>query len=217
MVLADHRSIADPLLDPMAQRLHDHGVEPDHLTWASLAVAAVAGLAFFAATPSRPLPLVAGGLLVALNALMDGLDGKMARATDSAGPRGDYLDHAIDRFADVLIVGGLTFSPFVTLEVGLLALVGMLLTSYLGTQAQAVGLGRDLGGLVGRADRLVLLAVFPWAQAAVLGLGLVAPWSLLVVVGPLAVRSLLDLLVLFLAVMGLLTAAQRFVRGLKGF
>jgi archaetidylinositol phosphate synthase len=33
------------------------------------------------------------------------------------------------------------------------------MASYLGTQAQAVGVGRYYGGLLGRADRLVLIIV----------------------------------------------------------
>jgi len=42
-----------------------------------------------------------------------------------------------------------------------LALTGVLMASYLGggTQAQAVGVGRVYGGLLGRADRLVLIMV----------------------------------------------------------
>jgi archaetidylinositol phosphate synthase len=33
------------------------------------------------------------------------------------------------------------------------------MSSYLGTQAQAVGVGRFYGGILGRADRLVLIIV----------------------------------------------------------
>ena len=36
-------------------------------------------------------------------------------------------------------------------------MTGILLASYLGTQAQAVGVGRNYGGIMGRADRLVIL------------------------------------------------------------
>jgi archaetidylinositol phosphate synthase len=44
-------------------------------------------------------------------------------------------------------------------QIGVLALTGVLMSSYLGTQAQAVGVGRYYGGLLGRADRLVLILV----------------------------------------------------------
>lgn len=217
MVLADHRAHADPVLVPLAERLHARGVRPDHLTWSALGVAFLAGAAFLLADPGRPWPLVAGGVLVAVNALLDGLDGKMARTFGRASDRGDYLDHAIDRFADVFILGGLTFSPFVTDRIGLVAIVGVLLTSYLGTQAQAAGLGRDLGGLLGRADRLALLAVVPVVEVLLLAADVTQPWTAFLTAGPLVLWSLIDALMLVIALLAALTVVQRFVRGLGGF
>ena len=79
---------------------------------------------------------------------------------------------------------------------GLLAVTGVLMTSYLGTQAQAVGLDRVYGGVVGRADRLAIIGATT-AVAAVLP----APLYGLTAVGWLLV---------FLAVVGHLTALQRF-------
>jgi hypothetical protein len=38
------------------------------------------------------------------------------------------------------------------------------MTSYMGTQAQALGCGRDYGGILGRADRLVILIIIPLLQ-----------------------------------------------------
>jgi len=81
-------------------------------------------------------------------------------------------------------------------DLGLLAVTGVLMTSYLGTQIQAVGLGREYGGLVGRADRLALVGVTGAVAAVVTD-----PFGPLSVVG--------WLLVLF-AVVGHLTALQRF-------
>ncbi|HRW83235.1 MAG TPA: CDP-alcohol phosphatidyltransferase family protein, partial [Methanothrix sp.] len=45
------------------------------------------------------------------------------------------------------------------------AVMGVLLTSYLGTQAQALRLGRLYGGIMGRADRLVLILAATVATA----------------------------------------------------
>ncbi len=61
------------------------------------------------------------------------------------------------------------------------------MSSYLGTQAQAVGVGRYYGGLLGRADRLVLILIvgaidlivpmsFFWARLARLAAGIL--WGL---------------------------------------
>ena len=46
-------------------------------------------------------------------------------------------------------------------------MTGVLMSSYLGTQAQAVGLKRNYGGILGRADRLVLLMVFGAVEVVV--------------------------------------------------
>ncbi|MXR22580.1 CDP-alcohol phosphatidyltransferase family protein, partial [Halobacterium sp. PCN9] len=101
----------------------------------------------------------------------------------------------LDRYADVVIVAGLA-AGIGRYDLGLAAVTGVLLTSYLGTQAQAVGLDRVYGGVLGRADRLALIGFtggLSVAVPAVGGFSLVA-W----------------LLALF-AVVGHLTAVQRFV------
>ncbi len=63
----------------------------------------------------------------------------------------------IDRYADVFIICGIFFGAYVEWQIGVAAVVGTLLTSYLGVQAQAVGVGRYYGGILGRADRLVII------------------------------------------------------------
>jgi archaetidylinositol phosphate synthase len=77
------------------------------------------------------------------------------------------------------------------------------MTSYLGTQAQAVGLDRVYGGLVGRADRLVIVVAV----------------TLLVPVLPdgLTMLSLgaVGWLLVFFAVVGHFTALQRFYYSMR--
>jgi len=162
-------------------------------------VAAGAGFAFFLATPVFLLVAI---LLVFLNALLDALDGKVAKITGKTSARGDFLDHVLDRYADVLMVGGIALGAYGNVLVGLFALLGVLLASYMGTQAQAVGLGRAYGGLMGRADRLVLIFFAAWIQllADPLGRGFG--------VGDVSFTPLTWLL-LVLAVLGQFTAIQR--------
>jgi len=94
---------------------------------------------------------------VALNAFCDAMDGAVARATNAQSKRGDFLDHAVDRYADIFIITGIFAGGMVPWQIGVFALTGVLMSSYLGTQAQAVGVGRYYGGLLGRADRLVMI------------------------------------------------------------
>jgi len=116
----------------------------------------------------------------------------------------------LDRYADIAIVLGLAASGFVDPILALLALVTLLLVSYMGTQAQAVGAGRMYSGLLGRADRLLILtgAAFlegdlslpwPWAPTA--------PFSHISALG--LNFTVLDVALVYFLVAGQITAAVR--------
>jgi archaetidylinositol phosphate synthase len=139
--------------------------------------------------------------------LFDAIDGKVAKLTNKASARGDFLDHALDRYADVFMVGALAVSSWCRPPIGLLAIIGVLLTSYMGTQAQAIGHKRDYSGLLGRADRLVLLLVFPIIQHVVLRFPFQLPWDI----------TIIELVLVYFAVVGNITAVQRFYITLRWF
>jgi len=169
-------------------------VSPNMLTWLSLLLSALCGLSFFLSKGS-PLMLLWALVFLVLAGLADALDGATARILHRQGRRGDLLDHVIDRYSDVLILCGVIFGGYVPMWVGILALTGVLLTSYVGVQAQAVMLGRIYGGLMGRADRLVVLIL-------AIPLNLVYPHELLWL-------PPLGWALVFIGVMSHITAAQR--------
>ena len=184
-------------------------VNPNLVSWIAFLAAVGAGTAFF----------LGGGaflglalLLVLVNSYLDALDGKIAKLAGKASARGDFLDHVFDRYADVFMLGGIAFNAmYCRLEVGTLALLGVLLTSYMGTQAQALGQGRAYGGILGRADRLVLLFLGGLIQL------IVAPSAGVTFdVGVLTFGPLEWFMVLF-AVLGNATAVQRAVGIWRGF
>lgn len=210
MVLDKQRHRLDWWLVPLAKGLRR--VDPNVFTWLSLLAAVVGGVAFWRSGPGAESWLLLGWAMVLANSVLDLLDGKVATLTGRCTPKGDYLDHSIDRFSDVLFVGGLGLSAWADVRVGMAAVVFTLLTSYLGTQAQAVGIGRNYGGLLGRADRMVLLLVVPVAQATVgVGLG----WDALAVAG--YTTSLLGWMLTYFALVGALTTVQRFWTGYRSF
>ena len=206
MVLDRYRAFADRILVPVASRLIR--VNPNLVSWVAFLGAVGAGVAFFFGGAGF-LALALGLILV--NAYLDALDGKIAKMTGKASVRGDFLDHVLDRYADVFMIGGIAFSAYCDLRIGTLALLGVLLTSYMGTQAQAVGQGRRYAGLLGRADRLVLLFLGALLQLLVSPAGKVV-WG----IPPVAFQPLEWFLVLF-AVLGNLTAVQRAVSTWRGF
>ncbi len=159
MVLNRYRGNAEPYLLPLAKRLRN--VEPNTLTWIAFVFAVLAGIFFFM---NDIWLLLLADLCIFLNALFDALDGKVAKITGKVSRRGDFLDHVLDRYADVFIIGGIMLSIHCNWTIGLLALLGVIFASYMGTQAQASGCSRDYGGILGRADRLVILILVPLIQ-----------------------------------------------------
>ncbi|MPN18679.1 hypothetical protein SDC9_166042 [bioreactor metagenome] len=147
--------------------------------------------------------LVIGALVVLISGYFDALDGKVAKLAGKASKRGDFLDHVFDRYADVFMIGGVALSAWCNPILGALALVGVLLTSYMGTQAQAVGAPRLYAGLLGRADRVVLSTLFPIIQYVMIVLG----YSSITVLG--ITVTWLEIMVIYFAVVGNLTAIQR--------
>jgi len=179
------------IMDPLISVSRKAGISPNTLTVLALLTAAVAGAFYWLGN------VLAGTIFVAFNAIFDGLDGALARAEEKESTRGDFLDHVIDRYADILIITGIFAGGAAGWEVGVLALTGVLMSSYLGTQSQAVGMGRDYGGMLGRADRLVLI--------------ICAGLLTVVLPGKILSLSLLGWLLLVFGVMGHITAVQRFL------
>jgi archaetidylinositol phosphate synthase len=198
MTLDRFRPIADRALTPFVDASKRLGLTPDGISVIAFGFAVAAGGAFFAAgvgVASR-VWFLAAAFFVFANGWLDLVDGALARSLGMDSEGGDLLDHVLDRYADVIIIAGLAAGAD-AYALGLLAVTGVLLTSYLGTQIQAVGLGREYGGLLGRADRLALVGV----------VGVVA----FAVPGPLAFGySAVELLLALFAVVGHITAIQRF-------
>ncbi|PSQ41828.1 CDP-alcohol phosphatidyltransferase family protein [Halobacteriales archaeon SW_7_68_16] len=194
MTLDQFRPHLERVLDPWVAVSNRLGLTPNALSALALLVAGLAGGAFAAVEVDRRLYAL-GAVLVALNGWLDVLDGELAREQGVESAAGDLLDHVLDRYADIVVLVGLA-AGIGRYDLGLAAVTGVLMTSYLGTQSQAVGLDRVYGGLLGRADRLALVGVVALIAAVVdvdaVGLSLIA-W----------------LLVVF-AVVGHLTALQRF-------
>lgn len=193
MTLDRFRPVADRMLSPFVSAADTVGLSPDGVSVIAFGFAVAAGGAFYLATPTW---YALGALFVFLNGWLDLVDGALAREQNVASKGGDLLDHVLDRYADILIIAGLA-AGIGNYALGLAAVTGVLMTSYLGTQIQAVGLGREYGGLLGRADRLALMGLVGLLSAA-------APGELV------AGLTLVGLLLVLFTIVGHATALQRF-------
>ena len=199
MTVDSYRSKMDFILVPASKFMISLHISPNACTVMAMISSLFSGLAF-----GFGYPLIAA-ILVLVNSFFDAVDGIIARLMGIASKSGDYLDHVVDRYADIFILTGIFAYGINSWEcqvpawaIGVFALTGVLMSSYLGTQAQAVGLKRNYDGILGRADRLVLLIVFgiiEFISSGMLLLGLSALGWLLVIFG----------------VFGHITAIQRFI------
>jgi len=156
MVSEGYRARVQPYVERLATPLAHWS--PNRLSALSLGLSLAAGILAALVRWTSPLLFLPVALLIFAGGVFDVLDGEVARRTQRASRRGDFVDHVFDRYADIAIVLGIAVSGFANPFLALLALVSLLLTSYMGTQAQAVGVGRLYEGLLSRADRLLILA-----------------------------------------------------------
>lgn len=102
-------------------------VNSDHLTGLALVAMLLAGLSYWLAR-STPLGLPLVVFCLAVNWFGDSLDGTLARVRHHERPRyGFYVDHVVDAFGAVFLLGGLALSGYMSPFVALALLVAYLL------------------------------------------------------------------------------------------
>ncbi|MEF8877094.1 MAG: CDP-alcohol phosphatidyltransferase family protein [Haloarculaceae archaeon] len=199
MTLDRFRSVGDRLFEPVVDTAEAIGLTANGVSVIAFVLAVAASVLYLFAggafDAGGPVLYLAGAALVGVNGVLDAIDGTLARRRGTESAAGDLLDHVLDRYADIVIIAGLA-GGVGRYALGLAAVTGVLMTSYLGTQAQAVGLERVYGGLVGRADRLVIVVLVTTVAAFL--------------PGPLGGLTLVGWLLVFFAAVGHLTALQRF-------
>ena len=113
-------------------------IGPDHLTVLGLAAQIGAGV-FYALAAWNRYALLGVIACLALNWLGDSLDGTLARVRQRQRPRyGFYVDHMVDSFGALALMGGLALSGYMhpAIAIGLLIAFLMLsIQSYLATHA----------------------------------------------------------------------------------
>jgi len=149
------RSQIERGVKPVGTTLRGWGLSADHLTAVGLLTAAAAAVAIGNGA------LRAGFLLVILAAVPDLLDGAVAKAAGTAGPRGAFFDSVADRVTDALLFGGVGWylassegAHAAMLPFAVLAASSVI--SYERAKAESLGF-EARGGLMERAERVVLL------------------------------------------------------------
>lgn len=149
------RSRVAPILDPIAVGLAKARFTPTVITILGLVVTLV-GAALIAVDR-----YALGAFIAGCGATLDALDGPLARYQGTASIRGAFVDTMSDRFGEVALWAGLTFSLRAD-ETGLmlcvLALAFSLLTPYVRSKAESWG-AEGRGGWMGRGERMILMLI----------------------------------------------------------
>lgn len=173
-------------------------VTSDHLTLLGLG-SMMAGGALYAASGRYPWLLLLVNLGLAVNWLGDSLDGTLARHRQVERPRfGFYVDHLVDTFGALFVLGGLALSGLMSPLVAAGCLVAyylLAIETYLATYA--IGRFKISWGPVGGTELRILLAALnvfalfrprlsvggaSWLVFDVLGAGAAAALAILAVV-----------------------------------
>jgi phosphatidylglycerophosphate synthase len=87
------------------------------------------------------------------------LDGMVALAAGKASPRGELFNELPDRISDFVLFSGLAHSGFAIGGLAYWAGGAALFVAYVGTFGQALGVGRQFGGVMSKQWRMVALCV----------------------------------------------------------
>ncbi|GLZ53191.1 phosphatidylinositol phosphate synthase [Actinomycetospora sp. NBRC 106378] len=149
------RAAINRSLEPAGHWLVRRGIHPDAMT-----VFGTAGATGFAIWLIPTGHLFAASMIVWGFAMLDVLDGAMARARGVTSPFGGVLDSLCDRIVDGTVFAGIAWwaasnDRWVIVALSLVCLVTGQLISYIKARAEAAGLAGG-GGVVERAERLIL-------------------------------------------------------------
>lgn len=173
------------IMEPIAGVLIKLGVSANALTTFGTLATVVAGIIFGFGY------MRTGGLIIALTAIADALDGVVARRTNQVTIFGAFYDSTLDRIADGALLAGLAYFYAVNpihankwmLAISLAGIIGTYMVSYARARAEALGINAKVG-VMQRAERVALLC----APQLLFGLALNG-WVLRIVVVVLTVSA----------------------------
>ncbi|HEU5327510.1 MAG TPA: CDP-alcohol phosphatidyltransferase family protein [Thermomicrobiales bacterium] len=175
-------------LRALARRLAGRSVSADALTAWGLLFAALAGVVL--ALGGRTGWLLLAPPLLFARIACNALDGMVARLAGTARPWGTVLNETTDRVADLLCFGGLVASGALPPVVAVALLPLVLFVSYLGVIGQAAGGARRYEGPLGKADRMLLLALYCLLAPLSAHAGSLIGWALIAGLSVTAVNRL---------------------------
>ena len=164
----------------ISHRLVNYRITPNQISLLSFLCSVLAAGLF---TLGGYGTLLAGGLLAQFASVVDGCDGEVARLKLQASRYGGWLDAVLDRYADALLLFGLTWHGYANekgnliLLIGFLAIIGSFMVSYTADKYDRLMLDHirhGKGFRLGRDVRVFLIFIGALFNQAALTLAVIA-------------------------------------------
>ena len=176
--------IARHLNRPLSKRISRHlvrsSITPNQISMFCFGVSALAAGLF---AMGGHLLLALGAVLAQFSSVIDGCDGEVARLKLRESSFGGWFDAVLDRYADAILLFGLTWHAFfardasIVLVVGFLAIIGSFMNSYTADKYDGLmkaRIARGRGIRIGRDVRIFLISVGAVCNLPFLTLSIIA-------------------------------------------
>ncbi|MCX6356516.1 MAG: CDP-alcohol phosphatidyltransferase family protein [Candidatus Aureabacteria bacterium] len=154
--------------DSVISLLVRRGISANAITFIGFLLSCLAGVSF--ALGIFPL----GGFMILFAGACDIFDGAVAKRTGTVSPFGGFLDSCLDRYSDVVLLGGAGFyyavhGPVRNVALAVLSIGGSVLVSYARARAEGIGVSCTVG-FWERAERtfMIMLGGFFWRMPGIL-------------------------------------------------
>ena len=155
------RYLNRPISIRITRHLARTDLTPNQISIAAFLMSVLAAGFFFL---KGYLPLLLGGIIAQVASIVDGCDGEIARVKYLQSDFGGWFDAVLDRYADALLLLGLTWHSYaetnnsVSLLVGFMAIIGSFMVSYTADKYDAMKrFGPGLNFRIGRDIRVFLI------------------------------------------------------------
>ena len=174
------RHLNRPLSVRISRRLVNYGITPNQVSLFSFLCSVLAAGLF---AVGGYLALLLGGFLAQFASVVDGCDGEVARLKFRTSAYGGWFDAVLDRYADALLLFGLTWHAYadktdsLILLTGFLAIIGSFMVSYTADKYDRLMRARirhGKGFRLGRDVRVLLIFLGALLNQAALTLVVIA-------------------------------------------
>lgn len=146
------------LLKPVADFFIDRKIHPDTINLFGTMSSFLIGFSIFFSKDMIILYLVLPlGALIRTS--FNALDGMVARGLSVSSAFGEVKNELHDRVSDIIIFTALGLSGHGNLKIVFISLSLILLNSYIGILGKSAGGSRIYAGILGKADRMILLGI----------------------------------------------------------